>query len=270
MPNIFKNVVKRSLLTNKKRNFVFIFLFVLFFCLLIFNFSDIISSILTNSKSIFIKNRIEVPSYSVYAISIANSNDKNELEVISKKVKSMGGAGIIDANQVLLSLYPTLSQAKEICENLKEIGNDQCEIVCFKTDYIIKNYNGNNTSEITNGLKLFRNIIENLFEISINFDKKIFTIQQTKNEIVKILSCTLSTSLKIKDNCKDEDLKNMLVESYNKEKDLLYKLINFNSKISSNFSSELEEDLFFSSLLKQSYFETLFLNILLSKQVNCL
>ena len=220
VPQIFVKNGINYIKQHKKRGIFFCFVFILMLCLLIFSVADVISSVITSSKSIFLQNKIEVASYNVYAVSVCEVSSEEEAKLTSNKTKSLGGAGLIYESgkfYILTSMYPTLAQAKEIQSNLISRGNDS-KIITLEIDYISKKYSGKNLKEVVNYIKAYKTIYKNLFEISINFDKEKLSIQQAKNNITELLNIVLKNGLEVKKHLEDSQVKNLLVNSYNSEK----------------------------------------------------
>lgn len=267
MPHFFYKNGVTYIKNHKKQSLFFGLLFIVVLCLLIFNISDVISSIITNSKSIFVQNKLEVPSFNTYAIAISKNNGQDD-ELI-KLIQNMGGAGIYykEDNCVLISMYPTLLQAKEIEENLKELGND-VKLCTLCVNSISKKYNSKEISKVSNLIRFFKTIYKELFDISINFDRGLKSIKQVKNQIKDTLNVVLNHALNIKTNISDESIKQVLSNYYNLEKENLYNILNFNAKVETINSNNIEENIQFSSLIKQTYFKTIFLNINMVNEIN--
>ena len=269
MPEIFYKNGISYIKKHKRRSLFFGFLFLVILCFLIINISDIISSIITNSRSIFVKNKIEIPSYSGYAVAVETDNEN--IKNISKIIENLGGAGIDyeKENCSLISMYPTLLQAKEIQNNLVMLGN-QVQIVTFCINGISKKYTAKGINDIITSIKYYKTIYKQLFNLSVNFDKELLSIQQVKNSVKDILKLLINYNLETKNKCNNYDYKNILNIFYNEEKDNLYQLINFNSAVNLNKNKILDTNLQFSSLIKQVYFKTIFLNIDLVNKINYL
>ena len=141
MSKLIKNKkVKNLLKTNKKLSVSFVFLAVILFFLLVVNISDIFSSVITNKNSLFFTQKIELPSYSVYALSVDDFKTYEEAQNFSVSVQQNGGAGVVYESGekfVFVSAYPTLIEAKEIQENLINLGFN-ARIVNIKIDGISK------------------------------------------------------------------------------------------------------------------------------------
>lgn len=270
MPQIFiKNGVS-YIKKHKKRSFLFGFLFIFLLCLLIFNLADVISSVITNSKSIFVQNKIEVPSYSAYAVAVSNFQNEDDVNAISNQIKSMGGAGEVYKSGktfVLISMYQNLSQAKEIQNNLLLLGN-KCEIVEINVDFISKKYAESDAPKLVQYIKNFKNIYKNLFEISIKFDKEQLSINQVKSMVKEALNLVLNVGINLKNSVENSKLKEFLLLAYNSEKEALYNVLNFSSETSKKTNNQTDKMLQFSSLLKQSCFKTIFINANLAKKIN--
>ena len=270
MPHIFYKNGISYVKKHKKQGLLFGFVFIFLMCFLIFNMSDLISSAVTNSKSIFFQNKIEIPSYSAYAVSVAETQSEEETSNLSFQVKNLGGAGVVYNNGlnflIFASIYPNLNQAKEVEQNLALLGNN-CKILTFDVEYISKKNSSKNIQKITNCIKYFKTIFKSLCDISFKFDKG-ETISKAKNDVKVVLNVLMNNCLQIKENCENEQIKNCLILAHNQEKDFLLDVLNFNSSLAKEDEGNLNVKLKFSSLIKETIFKTIFLNMELAKKIN--
>ena len=163
MPTIAKNRLRNKKINTKnkkKLSFLFIFIFLILFFLLIINFSDIFSTIITHKGSLFSNYKIETTSFSVYGVSIKDFNNSEEATEYSQYVIERGGAGFIyesGEHFVLANAYQSLNEAQEIKANLYEEG--------LNFDKKLSNRNQIN-SVIAKQLTLLTNLINSINEIN--------------------------------------------------------------------------------------------------------
>lgn len=173
----------------KLQAIMFSFLFVLFLLCLILNLSDIFSSLITNSASLFSSKKLECPSYNVYAVSITDFDNEIQANEAAIQVENQGGAGVVYHSAeyfVLTSCYPTLSYAQEISENLKALGYNS-KIVCLNVQEILVNYKGKNSNLFLNAFHIYKNCYNQLYELSLRLDKnEIDYIEVNSNLMLKI------------------------------------------------------------------------------------
>lgn len=258
MPSIYPLRLKRRKKRYKKLNnkvFLFVFLLIFLFFTLIINISDIISSLITNSGSVFSSQKIEVSSYSVYAVSVCDFDNEFQANAYAKKVAQEGGAGYVYHNGeyfVIASCYPLLTYAQEVEDNLQSLGYN-ARIVNIKVDEVSRVYKGKNLEVFKSALNVFRSCYNELYDKLIAFDKG----EAGKNQINSVLAKNLAKLSDIKKSMqelkKEEDvvLKNVIIEPLVSLETKLNNLM-YSSKNSLAFSSEIKVALLDIVLLNQS------------------
>lgn len=262
MSKLIKNKkVKNLLKTNKKLSVLFVFLAVILFFLLVVNISDIFSSVITNKNSLFFTQKIELPSYSVYALSVNDFKTYEEAQNFSLSVQQKGGAGVVYESGekfVFISAYPTLIEAKEIQENLINLGFN-ARIVNIKIDGISKEYKGSNCEDIIAILNYFRSSFSKLYETTILYDKNEISLTQVNSVLADLLTqlSTIQNKLnKFKQN-EDLTLKQIISVPIGKTKSSLEDALYY-----------AKNDLIFTSKLKQIYISFALSNKEVIKKIN--
>ena len=212
-------------------------------------------SLITNKNSLFIVDKLEVPSYSVYAVSIKDFSNFEDANECAKQVKEQGGAGLIYENGekfVLLMGYSNLIEAKEIQNNFLELGYNS-RIVNLKISAISHKYNGNNIEVLTEGISRFRKLFIELNNAILQLDKR----EVSKNQFNSIISKFIVDVTKIQkeiNNKKDNfDLEYVKI-IYNR-------LGNVKAILNELFYSNLEGNIY-SSFAKEVMLKIVFENIL--------
>lgn len=209
---------KKRIKNNKKTTIIFIFLLVLLSFLLIINISDIFSSVIANKNGLFYQTKIELPSYSVYAVSVYDFQNGEESLNFSQKVKEQGGCGYVYQKGeyfVFANCYPSLMEAKEIQANLKVLGYNS-RIVNIRIDSISKQYKGENAYLIQESINYFRQVFLKLYQATISFDKQLSNQNQINSIIANLLTnlSSLQNKLeKLKTN-EDKGLKNIILPQF--------------------------------------------------------
>lgn len=158
----------------KVRAIFFSFLLIIVSLVAILNLSDLFSSLITNSGSLFYTKKIECASYNVYAVSITHYDNEIQANQTAIRVAEQGGAGVVFHNGeyfVLTSCYPTLAYAQEVCDNLKALGHNS-KIVCLSVEEILCDYKGKNSQLFLECFKIFQTCYNTLFDLSLELDKK--------------------------------------------------------------------------------------------------
>lgn len=228
---------------------------------LIVNFSDIFSSLITNKNSLFFVGKLEVPSYTVYGVSIKDFLNLEEAETCAEEVKKQGGAGFVYENGekfVLLFGYQNLIEAKEIQANFIELGYNS-RIVNLKVDAISNKYTGENETQIKNSLTLFRTFYQELSDATIDFDKESISRNQINSVIAKNItniSSAVNDLANIKDNY-DLNYKNIILQKLKSLEEMAESLL---------YSKE--DDLLFTSSLKEACIKIVLENQDMNKNIN--
>lgn len=253
--------IRRNLMKNSKFSLIFTIFFIVLFFLLIINVSDIFSSLITNKNSIFFTQKLEVPSYSVYAVSINDFDNLSQAEEYANAVKEKGGAGFVYKNGehfVFVSSYPSLSEAKEIKQNLLDLGY-KSRIVNLKIDAVLTNYKGNRLQLFLSSINFFRKAYNTLQTQTINFDKSEFSQSQINSCLAELLNENinlLNTMQSLSQN-QDLPLKQEISVPLEEVKTLLESLLCFAG-----------EDIEYSSKLKQTCLEIVIKNKELVQKIN--
>lgn len=104
---------------------VYGFLFVVTLISLVVSLSDLLSSAITHTGSLFLRENFSVPSYSMYCVSCEKFKNQDDAIRYANNLKDKGGLGEVLRDgeyYAIVSVYPTLLEAKEIEENLKTLG----------------------------------------------------------------------------------------------------------------------------------------------------
>ncbi len=233
---------------GRKISFLFLVVCIILFALIIINISDLFSSILTHEKSLFYKEKIEIPSYSVYAVSIKHFNLEPDAENFAYSISQKGGMGVVYESgefYCLASIYPTLLEAQEVRDNLVILGYSP-RILNIKVQEISVNYKGDGKENIEQSLNIFKECFLELYNMDIDLDKG-----NVERVNVNGIVATLCSKVK--------DTQNRFLNSKNSLSE------NIKSKISQGLShlyERLEEillsekrDYEFTSLIKQNMFD---------------
>ena len=151
-----------------------IFVAIIMACSILFNVCDIMSSVITNSRSLIIQDKIYVPSYSVYGVSSDEFDTLADAELYCEKISSTGALATPFEDGkffALVHIYPTLLSAKEVQQNLINLGYPS-KIVTINVPQIKTSYYGNNKDSAQEGFGIFRRVYLSLYEANISFDKK--------------------------------------------------------------------------------------------------
>lgn len=215
MPQNNLYFIKKRVKRNKNfkvRAIFFSFLLTIIFLFFILNLSDLFSSLITNSGSLFSSKKIECSSYNVYAVSITHFDNEIQANEAALQVENQGGAGVVYHSAeyfVLTSCYPTLAYAQEVSENLKTLGYNS-KIVCLKVEEVLCDYKGKNLGLFLNAFEIYKHCYNNLYELSLKLDKKqIDYIEVNSNLMLKIKQIkSLTAQINNLKNDNDKLLKN--------------------------------------------------------------
>lgn len=264
MPILSKSQRKyRKIKSNraKKLSFLFIFVCLMLVFLIVVNFADIFSSIITHKGSLFSVNKIETSSYSVYGVSIKDYANEEDALNYANSVTNKGGAGYVYQSGeyfVLGNAYQSLNEATEIKENLLKLGYN-ARIVNIKVDAICKTYRGNNSKSLTACLNWFRNCYNSLYEEGLNFDKNLSNRNQTNSCLANVLTSLAQLNIELNSfkSAADKDIKNAVSPHFKACKELLENLL-YNK----------DSDLIFSSKMKFVSIQIVLHNKLVVKALN--
>lgn len=246
MPYLAKSRRKyRKLKSNKakKLSFLFIFVCLIMLFLIVINFADIFSSLITHKGSLFTVNKIETASYSVYGVSIKDYDNEEDATKFANSVSQKGGAGYIYHSGeyfVLGNVYQSLNEATEIKENLLELGYNS-RIVNIKVDATCKTYRGNNMKVLLACLNWFRNCYNSLYEEGLNFDKNLSNRNQTNSCLANVLTSLsqLNQELNKLKGSHDKEVKNLILPHFKQCKELLEDLL-YSKDENTIFSSKMK------------------------------
>ncbi len=212
-----KNIRFRSK-KHKIKQIVFVFLFILIDLLVVFNLSDIFSSIITHQNSIFASDKIEFNSFSFYCVSLKRFQVELDAQNYGKGISKKGAMGRVYQNgeyYVFANIYPNLIEAQEIKENLMELGYDS-RIVKFSIPSISLNYKGKNKTFFLDCFNFFKQTSTTLCNLSIDFDGKTISRATLNGKIAQILkeATSFMTSLSEINSKTDEQIVQVLQETF--------------------------------------------------------
>lgn len=200
---------------KKKISFFFVLLFIIVFSLLIVNFADIFSSIITSRGSLIYGTKIRIPSKVFYAITLYDAQSKENAESVCMQVSKSGGAGEIYLNgdyYVVASIYASHTDADNVKQTLIEDGTE-CKILNINIPVMNLEYSGKNDEVLVQGFESFTQTYTFLYDLSIDYDSGKCTTTEVKSEIAKQiskLSQLKSEILKVYQNEKIEFENNLL------------------------------------------------------------
>ena len=153
------------------------FMAIIMACLILFNICDIMSSVITNSRSLMKIDKFYVPSYSVYGVSSKDFDSPFDAQNYCDEISTLGALGKVYENgkyYALVQIYPTLLSAGEVRENLTNIGYD-AKIITIDIPQIQVNYYGKSKDKAEEGVGIYKRVWLSLYEDEISFDKKNIT-----------------------------------------------------------------------------------------------
>ena len=230
---------------HKKIGIILWLLTVIVFSMLLFNISDIASSIITRKGSLFYRDRIKISSYCVYGVSAGDYNSEDKANAYSSEVKAAGGMGQVYKSgeyYVLAQIYPTLLEATEVQENLLSKGYN-AKVVTISVPQIDMTYTGQNKEQAESAFGEFRRAYTRCYELGIKLDKNEISCLVLQSSVASLLA-------------ENENIKNSLSSlglPQNKEQILSFHLGNLSSilrgivyfeQTGNNFSSFFKTQLF--------------------------
>ncbi len=187
---MIEKTVKKVSKRNKVKQFFYVFLFVLIDLFVVFNVSNIFSSIIIHQKSFFEDTKVEYNSFSFYCVSLKHFLVEDEANKYANEVSKKGAMGSVFHNgeyYVFANIYPNLIEAQEIKENLIELGYD-ARIVKFSVPSILLNLkNGKNRQIVVDCLDFLREEAINLCNLCIEFDNKDIKRATANGKIASII-----------------------------------------------------------------------------------
>lgn len=193
MPQFAKNIeksYKKYKKNSKIWSILFVFLIFLSSFLLIFNVSDIFSSIIMHKKSLFFLDRIDVTECIIYGVSARDFESEEDAMHYSESIIPTGAMGEVYHHGeyfVLTSTYPTLIEAQEVQGNLIRLGYE-ARIVNISIPLFRRDYRGEGKELIEEGLYKFRQIYSSLYNIDIQFDKGNLSRSSFSGQVAQVLT----------------------------------------------------------------------------------
>jgi len=249
---------KSNNLTKKQVVFV-IFGSVFVISALIIFIIETFSNGIIHRKSIFQRNKLEVNSYNVYAVSFDDFNNLEDAETYSEIIKSQGGAGYVYQSgefYVFGFIYPNLVYAKEIQDNLIRLGFDS-KIKNIKIDELKIDYQGNDNQICAYCIDFFKNCYLSLYEEIIQIDEK----NISELEVNKFLSEKTTKIIKFKEEI------SKVKQDYKIKEIILKYLVKIQDRIQNNMINKLNL-LDFTSSLKCLCFDIILDNKDMIKELN--
>lgn len=190
----FAKIVENSYKKHKKNSKILSILFTFFILLasfmLIFNISDIFSSIITHKKGLFFVDRIDVTECIIYGVSAKDFESEEDATLYARSIIPTGAMGEVYHHGeyfVLTSTYPTLIEAQEVQANLIRLGYE-ARIVNISVPHFRRDYRGEGKELIEEGLYKFRQIYSSLYNIDIQFDKGILSRSSFSGQVAQVLT----------------------------------------------------------------------------------
>lgn len=268
MSILAKKQLKMSKIRSKKHkkklfSLIFVFVFCILFFLLIINISDIFSSLITNKGSLFYQKKLETQSYIVYSVSLENFDNIEEANLYAVKTQQQGGAGFVyesGEKYVLVSSYPTLSQAKEIKENLTNLGYNS-KVLNLKVDELLIDYKGDNSALFLESLNFFKSTYQKLQSSTISFDKQSINQKELNSILASMLTqlSQLQSNMQTLSQSQDLVLKDAFSVPLDETKKLIEELFYF-----------VGEDNIYTSKLKQTAIKIVISNKNLVNKINAM
>lgn len=260
MPKIFRKFKKKHVNNqnhSKKYSILFVILFIILFCVIIFNISDIISSLITQEKSIFYKDKIETTSFTVYAVSVGDYETFDAASSEAQKVIAQGGMGkVYESGEFYLiaSIYPTLIEAQEIRDNLRDLGFDS-KIININVREVFYDYKAKDKELIVSTINLFRNTFLDLYDLTLKFDSSEIDRLDADEQIASLCAkiASIRSSFLANKNMLQDEINSVIASSLDALYDNTYSLLYFT-----------DSDIYFSSYLKCVMYE----NVILAKNVS--
>ncbi len=235
----------------------FTLLFICISALLIFSMSDFISGMISGRGSMVWSGKIDLKSFSLYAIEIGQYSDFNEAQQVSDKLKSQGAAGYIYHSgdyHVFVSMYDNYADAEQVKNNLENSGQSS-KIFTISMPRINIEIGDESIKE---AIGLYRNSYSKLYELSIGYDGGDISKLKVTTDINDIKSTFEKASQSVYDIVLESNnatavlLKNSL--------DKIVQILEYTIKINSDGYD-------FNSAIKKCYFEVIFEYLQFAKKV---
>ena len=217
------------------------------------------SSIITHKGSLLYKDHLQVPSYTIYGVSLDEFKDEFDANTYAKSVQKKGGMGQVYQSgeyYVLAQAYPTLSQALEVQDNLINLDYNS-KVVAINVPAIDLVYKGDNKTNAKLTFLQFKNIYNSLFSLCISFDAGNITRVNFNGKLAYILSQNMEHIKCIPTLGLEE----------NQEKQLTLSLKNVNAYLE-QVLYDSSSDTLVSSLIKRQMLCVVQENILLAQKIS--
>lgn len=254
MPQFAENIKRKYKNVRKSHKFLSIFitfLLVLISFFLIFNISDIFSSLITHKKGLFFVDRIEVTSYNIYGVSSKDFESEEDANNYASTIINQGAMGEVYHHGeyfVLVATYPTLLEAQEVQNNLINLGYNARIVNIFVKEFK-HDYRGSDKALIEQSLYKFREIYYSLYNIDIDFDKGNLSRSSFTGKVAQILTEITAFCSRVSSSQISKEIKENLTNSFSSVIDLLEEVL---YSPYSNFET--------SSLLKRNMFQIVQIN----------
>lgn len=173
---------------SKKGNKVFAILFVLLCVSVVIFFSISFSNFLVVGKVVNINSSYLLDTKTLYALSLDSVNSLEEANKKSLEQQKQGGAGFVytvsNSYYLVSSIYASQKDAQKVLENLKS-SNIFAKVIKINLPAInLKvSLNSNSTKILSDGLNLFYQNYQSLYNYSLDFDKQNIDLIKLKSLI---------------------------------------------------------------------------------------
>lgn len=249
---------------TKKSKFYSFTITILMFVLMVV-LADLFSSVITIGNFAFLSTQgIKSNSFTIYALSIDKCSTLSQASQVSNEAKLRGGAGYIHSQDglyyVLLSAYENQNDALKVQENLLENEQSSELITINITEIVIDlSLNANEKTSIQDALSSFKNAYKNLYDFSVSIDTGVKTL----SEIKLAVSSYLSDLNKTKTTFETVFLNKITSEIFK----LKLKLTELVMTVNSFVEADYEQQVIYSSNLKETYIKCLIINKNLAKEM---
>lgn len=199
----------------------------------------------------------------LYSLQVGVFGDSSNAQALSDNIKNKGGAGYIyddDQNyRVLIAGYKTEDDAKSVKDRLLSDQNMETKLFIIDSEEVVFNVSAekDTLANIKNAISNIGKCEEFLLELSISFDKKEKTIEQTteslnqlKDDTQSILSLVDKTNVNV-----DNNIITAIVDYYEGIDSMLDGLISKTSEL--ELSSSIKGGYIEAAVLRQSFASTL-------------
>lgn len=164
------------------------------FCIaLCISFAELFSSLITTSGLSAIKDgEVKQNNFTLYAISLYQTDTQTLAAENATLAKRQGGAGYIwqgDKFYVFASCYENEADAKKVQENLQTNGTT-CSIVTLTFDAlaISTTSTGQEKTTLMESVQCFKNLYKKLYDLSVSIDTELLTEIEAKVSLSDITS----------------------------------------------------------------------------------